>query len=155
MSQDNDPRPYEEDETPDRPKWIGWAIVIFMAMVAFGVANVGWLIMRPDPVENKQDVALQLRPELLAGKELVKGSDCMRCHGFERSYVGPTFADIGQRYAARADGAQYIAGKIREGGAGEWGRNIMPRHPDISEQQALQMAEWILALPANPSNNTR
>ncbi|QNP50577.1 c-type cytochrome [Diaphorobacter aerolatus] len=117
-----------------------------MVMVAFGVANVGWLIMRPDPVSERQDAAMQARPELLAGKALVQGSDCMRCHGFERSYVGPTFADIGKRYAARADGAEYIARKIREGGAGEWGRNIMPRHPQITQQQALQMAQWMIAL---------
>ena len=143
----------DEDTAPNRPRWIGWAIVILMLMIAFGVANVGWLIFKRDPAQGKQDAALQSRPELLAGKDLVKGADCMRCHGFERSYVGPTFAEIGQRYSTRADGAQYIATRIREGGAGEWGRNLMPRHPQITQEQALQIAQWILAVPESAANN--
>ena len=140
---------YKDAETPNRPKWIGWALAIFMLMIVFGVANVGWLMMRPAPLKTAQDAGVQANPELAAGRRLVETSDCMRCHGFERSYVGPTFADVGKRYAARADGTEYIARKIREGGGGEWGRNLMPRHPQITEAQALQMAQWIVSLSAH------
>jgi cytochrome c len=41
----------------------------------------------------------------------------------------------------------YLAGKIRNGGAGEWGRALMPRHPQLSEEQARQMAQWVMSLP--------
>ena len=141
--------PPDDDSDAPRPKWLGVFIVVMMVLVSLGVANVGWLIMRPDPVENKQDVALQSRPELLAGKELVKGSDCMRCHGWDRKFVGPSFVSIAQKYSAQSDAQSYIAGKIRGGSVGVWGNVIMPRHPQISDEQSLQMAGWILA--ATPS----
>ena len=50
----------DEDTAPNRPRWIGWAIVILMLMIAFGVANVGWLIFKRDPAQSKQDAALQV-----------------------------------------------------------------------------------------------
>src|SRR5256885_12295191 len=64
---------------------------------------------------------------------LVEGNDCLRCHGLVRHYVGPSFQQIAERYRAREDAADYLARKIREGGAGEWGRAIMPRHPRSEE----------------------
>ena len=76
----------------------------------------------------------------------------MRCHGWERNYVGPSFASIAQRYQARSDAETYLAGRIRGGSVGEWGNVIMPRHPQISEQQALQMARWLLAVKAGAAS---
>src|SRR5256885_9521799 len=63
-----------------------------------------------------------------------------RSHGLVRHYVGPSFQQIAERYRAREDAADYLARKIREGGAGEWGRAIMPRHPHLDTAQSLQMA---------------
>lgn len=126
-----------DESGPQRPRWLGWAIAVFMALVVLGVANVGWLMLRPMPVGGVDDPV----------KALVKGSDCMRCHGFAHQYVGPAFSQIASRYRGRADAADYLARKIREGGAGEWGRSIMPRHPQLTQEQALQMAGWMLSLP--------
>src|SRR5256885_13065597 len=28
------------------PRWLGWALVVFMLLVALGVFNIGWRIMR-------------------------------------------------------------------------------------------------------------
>src|SRR2546427_3589461 len=53
-----------------------------------------------------------------------------------------SFQQIAERYRAREDAADYLARKIREGGAGEWGRAIMPRHPHLDTAQSLQMAAW-------------
>ena len=86
---------------------------------------------------------------LAEGKKLVEASDCMRCHGWERTYVGPSFVNIAVEYHARSDAQQYLAGKIRGGSVGVWGNVIMPRHPQISEEDALQMARWVLS--AEPS----
>lgn len=140
-----DRNPYEdEDAAPARPRWLGWALVVFMLMVALGVLHIGWRIMQPAP----SAAAAPAGNQLAAGKALVEGSDCMRCHGLARNYVGPAFEQVAQRYRDRADAAAYLARRIREGGAGEWGRAIMPRHPQITEEQSLLMAGWLLSLPA-------
>ncbi len=137
----------DEDAAPNRPKWIGWAIVIFMAMIALGVANVGWLIMRPTPAADAMKAMMEARPELAVGKSLIESSDCMRCHGLQRNFVGPSFEAISAKYTQQPDAVDYIARKIREGSVGTWGNVIMPRHPHITPEQSVQMAQWIMAVP--------
>lgn len=75
----------------------------------------------------------------------VRDNGCMRCHAMERTYVGPGFAQIAERYRNDAHAEAYLAGRIRNGGAGEWGRALMPRHPRIGEEEARSLARWILA----------
>ena len=146
----------EDDESaPNRPKWIGWAIVIFMLMIAFGVANVGWLIMRPRPAAEAMQAVIDARPELAVGKSLVESSDCMRCHGIERNFVGPSFAAIADRYKSQPDAVELLAGKIRNGSVGVWGNVIMPRHPQISEEQSRQMADWLMDVPPKPTETAK
>ncbi|WP_240939298.1 c-type cytochrome [Diaphorobacter sp. HDW4A] len=148
--------PYDEGDAPNRPKWIGWALVIFMALVVIGVLNVGWLIMRPTPAADALAAVIAAKPELAVGQSAVEASDCMRCHGVQRKAVGPSFADIASKYAQQADAKEYLARKIREGSVGTWGNVIMPRHPQISEEQSLQMAAWLMAVPrvgASSSSN--
>lgn len=153
----------EGDDAPHRPRWLGWALVVFMLLVALGVFNIGWRIMRGPAVapvaglpaaavtaaaDPNAGAGTDAGPRLLAGKALVEGNDCLRCHGLVRHYVGPSFQQIAERYRAREDAADYLARKIREGGAGEWGRAIMPRHPHLDTAQSLQMAAWLLSLPS-------
>ncbi|ADX46157.1 cytochrome c class I [Paracidovorax avenae ATCC 19860] len=77
--------------------------------------------------------------------DLVRDHGCMRCHAMVRTYVGPGFAEISERYRSDRNAETYLAGKIRNGGAGEWGRALMPRHPRIGEDEARSLARWILA----------
>ena len=149
MSQPQPPRgPYDDDELPpERPRWLGVAIIVFMVLIALGVFNLGWRMLQSSPAKTAEAALAQGQPTLAAAKALVESSDCMRCHGVERHYVGPSFAQISGRYAQREDAPAYLARKIREGSVGEWGRTLMPRHPQIDEAQALQMAQWVLSVP--------
>ena len=83
----------------------------------------------------------------LTGQALVQASDCLRCHGMDRRYVGPSFRQIADRYREQPDAANYLARKIREGSVGVWGRTVMPRHPQVTEAQSSDMARWLLSLP--------
>lgn len=136
----------DEENYPPRPRWIGWLIGLVMLAAALGVANIGWRIMMVSPAKQASEQLSQLHPELVIGKTLIESSDCMRCHGWDRKYVGPAFSDIAERYRTQADAEAYLAGKIRGGSVGVWGNVIMPRHPQISEEQSLQMARWLLIL---------
>ena len=149
-----DPIDDDEDNYPPKPRWIGWAIAIFMVAAALGVVNIGWRIMQVSPAEKAADTLVQQHPELAEGKKLVGSSDCMRCHGWDRHYVGPAFTSIAERYRGQADAEQYLSRKIREGSVGVWGQVIMPRQSQLDEAQSLQIARWLLAIPAPAAGAT-
>ena len=138
----------DDDDLPPRPRWIGWAIVIGMALAALGVLNIGWRIWQGPPTPAAVDVASS---PVQRGQRLVAGSDCMRCHGLERHFVGPGFAAIAARHAGQAGAQALLARKIREGSVGDWGRVVMPRHPQIRQDQAEDMAAWVLSQPQAPA----
>lgn len=141
------------DDVPvQRPRWIGWVIIIGMILVVLGLLNLGVRLYIGTPSDQAAakvvgDVAQQ-RPELVQGKAWIDGSDCMRCHGVDRKFVGPGFMQVAERYREQPEGQAYLARKIREGSVGGWGNVIMPRHPQVTQEQSEGMAAWILALPS-------
>ena len=82
-----------------------------------------------------------------ASQALAQKSDCMACHGMVQKQIGPGFAQIAARYRGDADAPARLAGKIRNGSVGVWGRVIMPRHPQLTEAEALALARWVLSQP--------
>ncbi len=149
----------DDDIPPPRPRWLGWALIAFGLLVALGMLNLGvrmGLSAKPAQADAPQQptstapvagVAEVPQTSSLAGQALVQASDCLRCHGMDRRYVGPSFRQIADRYRAQPDAANYLARKIREGSVGVWGRTVMPRHPQVNEAQSSDMARWLLSLP--------
>lgn len=149
----------DDDIPPPRPRWLGWALIAFGLLVAMGMLNLGVrmvLSAKPPQTEAPQPpsaatpvtgAAEAPQTSSLAGQALVQASDCLRCHGMDRRYVGPSFRQIADRYREQPDAADYLARKIREGSVGVWGRTVMPRHPQVTEAQSLDMARWLLSLP--------
>ena len=140
-----------DDEPMQRPKWLGWLIIIGMLLVVLGLLNLGvrLYVGTPSDQSTAQRVheLVQKHPELAQGKAAVENSNCMRCHGVDRKFVGPSFLQVAERYRTQSDAQAYIAGKILNGSVGVWGNTLMPRHPQVTQQQAQDMADWILALP--------
>ncbi len=68
---------------------------------------------------------------------------CVACHGMDKKILGPGFQEVAKKYAARADGAQYLATKIKAGGAGVWGAIPMPPQ-SLSAAEANQIAQWLM-----------
>ena len=149
----------DDDTPPPRPRWLGWALIAFGLLVALGMLNLGVrmvLSAKPAQADAPQQptstapvagVAEVPQTSSLAGQALVQASDCLRCHGMDRRYVGPSFRQIADRYREQPDAATYLARKIREGSVGVWGRTVMPRHPQVNEAQSSDMARWLLSLP--------
>ena len=149
----------DDDTPPPRPRWLGWALIAFGLLVALGMLNLGvrmGLSAKPAQADAPQQptstapvagVAEVPQTSSLAGQTLVQASDCLRCHGMDRRYVGPSFRQIADRYREQPDAANYLARKIREGSVGVWGRTVMPRHPQVNEAQSSDMARWLLSLP--------
>lgn len=90
------------------------------------------------------------------GKVLIAGSDCYSCHAVDRAVNGPAFQAVAARYRSNVDFAvQAVYRKIIYGGSGNWGNHTMSAHPNIREEDAIEMARWILALgdPPKPKQN--
>jgi cytochrome c len=82
---------------------------------------------------------------LPAGLALVESHDCRTCHDDARRTVGPSFAEIAQRYPdTRAEIAR-LARRVMLGGAGAWGETPMTPHPELASADAERMVAWILA----------
>ena len=81
-----------------------------------------------------------------AGKALVEGGTCLACHQVDRKSIGPTYNEVAQKYRSDAGALAKLVTKIRGGGSGVWGNVMMPPHPQLTEQQASQMAAYILSL---------
>jgi cytochrome c len=80
------------------------------------------------------------------GANLISKSDCKSCHMLDKKSVGPSYLDIAQRYAKDQSGQKRIATKIITGGAGVWGDHAMSAHPQLSQQDAELMVQYIISL---------
>ena len=75
---------------------------------------------------------------------LAKQHACVACHGLENKILGPSFREVADKHAARADAADYIAAKIKSGGVGIWGAVPMPAQ-SLSDADAKSIAQWLAA----------
>lgn len=76
-----------------------------------------------------------------SGQALAEKNNCIACHAVDRKVVGPGWQEIAKKHAGKAD---YLAGKIRAGGAGVWGDVPMPPQT-LSEGEARAIASWLAA----------
>jgi cytochrome c len=87
------------------------------------------------------------------GKALMEKSDCYSCHQLDRKSVGPTFADISNKYRTDPQAPQYLSKKIKEGGVGVWGEVAMAAHPALPDADVASMVRYILGLTQRPANS--
>ena len=77
------------------------------------------------------------------GAILLAKSDCYTCHKPDQKLIGPSFAQIAQRYKTPS-AAGRLADKVIKGGAGVWGQVPMTAHPQLSKKEATEMVRYIL-----------
>ena len=79
-------------------------------------------------------------------KKLMLTNNCLACHQIDKRKYGPQFYEIAEKYAGDKTMTAKLAAKIKAGGSGVWGEDYMPPQPQVSDANALAMAELILAL---------
>ena len=77
---------------------------------------------------------------------LMKGSDCSACHAEAMKLVGPSYKDIAKKYAGDATAPEKLVKKIKAGGSGAWGAIPMTPHPNLKDEDAKEMVDYILSL---------
>jgi cytochrome c len=82
----------------------------------------------------------------MANEALAKSKQCVACHAVDKKLVGPAYKDVAKKYAGQSDAAAKLAAKIMAGGSGTWGAVPMPANTQVSQAEALQLANWVLGL---------
>lgn len=79
-------------------------------------------------------------------KILLQRNNCMACHMIDKRKYGPILQEVAAKYSGNPSAVQELAVKIKAGGAGVWGADMMPPQPHVSDSDAKKMAELIMAL---------
>lgn len=77
-------------------------------------------------------------------QDLMNRQACVACHAVDKDMVGPSFDAIRLRYEKKPDAETYLADRIRQGGAGQWGQVAMPAQQSLSDAELRTLARWIL-----------
>ena len=83
---------------------------------------------------------------LANGAKLMAASDCASCHKEKEKLIGPAYTAVAQKYPSTEANISMLAGKIIQGGSGNWGAVPMTPHPGVTEADAREMVKYILTL---------
>jgi cytochrome c len=75
---------------------------------------------------------------------LISKSDCKVCHQPDTKSVGPSFADISNKYKGKPGVTELLVKKVLEGGSGVWGEVAMAAHPALPVADAEVIVKYIL-----------
>lgn len=106
-----------------------------------------WRALRRVPRALALAAALAAAAPAFANEALATRHGCLGCHAKATKLVGPSYADIAAKYGAQAGADKELAARIRSGGSGRWGDLAMPPQGQLSEAEALRLAQWILSAP--------
>ena len=77
---------------------------------------------------------------------LLQKNNCLACHYIDKRKYGPKLNEVALRYANDTNAKEKLAKKIKSGGSGVWGEDIMPPQPHVSNGDAIALAKYILSL---------
>lgn len=98
------------------------------------------------PAFSQIATSVEQQASISIGFDLIKTKTCLGCHQVDSKRVGPAFVQIAERHGHTNGALDYLAGAIRQGGRGRWGAVPMPAQPQVNDEQAQQIASWILSL---------
>lgn len=77
---------------------------------------------------------------------LMQLNNCLACHMIDKRKYGPHMREVAEKYAGKTDLVELMAVKIKAGGTGVWGQDVMPPQPQVTDENAKLMAKLILSL---------
>ena len=81
-----------------------------------------------------------------ADQDLAMKKNCTACHYVDKRKYGPSFQQVAAKYADQKNAVAVIAKKIRRGGTGVWGQDVMPAQPQVSAKEARVLAKYVLSV---------
>jgi cytochrome c len=89
------------------------------------------------------------------GLTLIGKSDCKSCHQPNAPSIGPSFRQVAIKYKDDKGAVPKLAQKIIKGGAGVWGQTAMSAHPQLKNEEAEEMVNYILKMTADNQTKNR
>ena len=80
-----------------------------------------------------------------SARELAQKYTCSACHQSDRKLVGPSYAEIAAKYQGKEAAEALLMAKVRSGGSGVWGSNVMPPNAGISDEDLRALVRWSLS----------
>lgn len=77
---------------------------------------------------------------------MLQRNNCLACHMIDKRKYGPKMIEVAAKYAGDDKAVDTLSKKIKAGGTGVWGEDIMPPQPHVSDADARTLAELILSL---------
>lgn len=92
---------------------------------------------------SSESTAISKDENNLSGDQIIERLDCSGCHAVNERMIGPSYKEIADKYSEKD--IELLASKIIEGGSGVWGNVPMSAHPQVSQEDAKKMVEYILS----------
>jgi cytochrome c len=89
----------------------------------------------------------------LPGIAVMRTSNCFNCHNFNGKSIGPSFYEISKRYPATPANTDTLVKHIHDGSSGTWGKEKMPTHPELTNEETKIAVQWILKHAADADVN--
>jgi cytochrome c len=77
---------------------------------------------------------------------LLQKNNCLACHLIDKRKYGPMLKEVAEKYAGDSAVIEKLAAKIKAGGTGVWGEDIMPPQPQVTDADARQIAKLVLSI---------
>ena len=75
-----------------------------------------------------------------------KEAGCTACHMVERKVVGPSYADVAEKYENTPENVAILTDHVINGNVGNWGEIQMPSHPQLERADVEDMIKYVLLL---------
>lgn len=82
------------------------------------------------------------------GYRLIAKSDCKTCHNTFRKTIGPAYMEVARKYRNTPANVTMLAAKVKKGGTGVWGSQVMNAHPNMDMSDLEKMTAYVLGLDA-------
>jgi cytochrome c551/c552 len=116
--------------------WTTGAMAATDAPATGAAATSGTAAVTAKPADKDKDKVAE---------SLMKKSDCFACHQVKRKVVGPAYIDVAKKYKGQKDAVATLVKKVKQGGSGNWGAVPMAAHPDLKDEDAKLMVQWVLS----------
>lgn len=78
--------------------------------------------------------------------DIAKKNGCLACHGMDTKMVGPSWRDVGKKYAGDAEAENRLVAKVKKGGKGVWGQVPMPPNVTVKDADVRTLVKFALTL---------